>query len=400
MDQQPMYNLPRENFAPGAVVFKSGEKGDAAYVIESGKVEVLDDDGARLALLGAGELFGEIALLDKLTRTATIVAIEPTVLLQIDRNHIQSLLERSDPVVRYLITLLLSRFRSRVGSSIIAAENPLLIDDDGVAATRTLMLARDVAHAVDNDQLDLAYQPIIRLSSREVVGFEVLIRWRHPLLGVIVPTNLIGIAEKTGLIHAIGQWVLNRALSDWRVLRRSCDPGCGPLLSINLSAAELVMPTIVDSIRSLLQQHEVDPREVQIELTETLVIDDPESVTAVLEQLDQLGVTVALDDFGAGYAGLDTLHKLPIQCLKIDSGFVLPAGLNERGREIVANAIRLANALDMTTIVEGVETATAERQLREMGCELAQGFYFGHPMPLEEAVLWAAEPPFPKIRPD
>jgi diguanylate cyclase len=389
--------LPRESFPAGHLIFLCGDPGDCAYVIESGAVEILSGSGEKIATLLAGELFGEVALLDALPRTASIRTLEPTTLLRIDRPHIQELLKRTDPVIRYLLTLLLVRFRFRSGASQnTSPKRQPPESSDEMVATRTLMLAQDLAYAVDNGQLELAYQPLVGFADQEIVGFEALIRWNHPLLGTIMPSNLIGLAEKTGLIHQVGQWVLKQAFADWPQLRQSTlDSGNPrPFLSVNLSAAELIKPNIVETIGHLMEHADIQPPELKIELTETLIIEDIELVGSILGKLGAMGITIALDDFGTGYAGLEHLDKLPISCLKIDRSFIQKTGLQPRTTEIVNIAINLARTLGMTTIVEGVETASAAKQLREMGCDIAQGYFFAHPMPLDAVLAWIAQPPF------
>ncbi|MCB4359902.1 EAL domain-containing protein [Quatrionicoccus australiensis] len=385
-----MDQLPREHFPAACTVFGIDEPGDSAYAIESGSVEVLaGPDQQRVAILGVGELFGEVALLDHLPRTATVRTLEPTTLVRIERQHVNELLKRSDPVIRHLLELLLQRFRSKhrehpdEGSAMAGS-------DDRTCALRTLALTRDLAHALDFDQLELYYQPLISFSRRNLVGFEALVRWRHPTLGMIMPLEFIGLAERTGLIHKLGAWVLQRAVADWAGLRQHCQPdgGLPPFVSVNLSADELGDLSIVDRIRQLLNSHAMRPHELKIELTETVIIEDRNSVSQVLEQLSALGIAIALDDFGTGYAGLETLKSLPISCLKIDKNFVQEIDSSLRSHEIVLTAIQLAASLGISTIAEGIEDEATFRRLDAMGCDVAQGYYFARPMPAAAVAGW------------
>jgi EAL domain-containing protein (putative c-di-GMP-specific phosphodiesterase class I) len=231
---------------------------------------------------------------------------------------------------------------------------------------------------------------MVSFVNRDIVGFEALIRWHHPLLGTILPSNLIGLAEKTGLIHRVGQWVLKQACADWPELSQSCLRAGqkSPHLSVNLSAAELIKPDIVDTIRDQLEVARIAPQNLTIELTETLVIEDLEQVAKIMDKLAALGIGIALDDFGTGYAGLDYLRKLPISCLKIDRRFIMDPDMHPRGMEIAKTAIALAKTLGMTTIAEGIETPNVAEQLQGMGCDIAQGYFYGHPMPLKVAQQW------------
>lgn len=386
--------LPRESLPSGSVVCYLGESGDAAYIIEAGSVEVITAHEQRVAILRAGELFGEIALLDDKPRTATVRTLEPTILLRVERAHVQQLLKRTDPVIRYLLTLLLERFRSHRLAPIIMAElvGHLPLHDEATA-TRTLMLAHDLAYALENEQLDLAYQPLIDFAERKLIGFEALIRWQHPTWGAIRPCDLIELAEKTGLIHPLGAWVLRNALADWSSLREHCQGACGlsPFISVNLSASELADPHIVDTIRDCLAATGMNARELKVELTETDIIEDRKLVVDVLEKLATLGVEIALDDFGTGYAGLDYLKALPISCLKIDQSFIQEMKTSTRSLEIVQSAINLAKSMGLSTVGEGIEDMETARLLDEMGCQVAQGYYFARPMAKHAIPDWLRE---------
>lgn len=383
--------LPRENLPAGYLVCRYGEPGESAYIIEAGGVEVITPAGLSIAQLGAGEIFGEVALLDRQPRTASVRTLSETTLLRIDRVHVQELLKRTDPVIRHLLTVLLERFRAR-------SEAPLPLDrrgavEDGRIATQTLMLTQDLAHAIGSNQLELAYQPLVDLPLRRLLGFEALIRWRHPLLGPIVPTSLIALAEKTGLIHSLSEWVLRRAVGDWSQMRRWCsqEADCTPFISVNLSAPDLSDPGIVGVVAGLLQQSGMRSGELHLELTESTLIEDRDQVSAILGQLSALGVKVALDDFGTGYAGLDCLKSLPVSCLKIDQVFVREMLSSQRSHEIVSTAISLARSLGLSTIGEGIEDEAVAAELERLGCDIGQGYYFARPLAPGSIAAWVSE---------
>ena len=383
-------SLPREQFAPAEIVFGIGQPGDSAYVIESGCVEILaGPEQGRIAVLCAGELFGEVALLDQQPRTATVRTLEATTLVRIERSHVNELLKRSDPVIRHLMTLLLERFRSTHPGHVLAADAPHAALDQE-EALRTLTLTRDLSFALENEQLELFYQPLVGFADRNLVGFEALVRWRHPTLGMIMPMEFIGLAEKTGLVHRLGFWVLEHAIDAWSQLRLLCQPSAGlpPFISVNLSAAELGDPHIVDTIRQALERKGMLPQELKIELTETVIIEDRATVGDVLEKLSALGIAIALDDFGTGYAGLDYLKSLPISCLKIDKTFVQEMATSLRSHEIVQSSINLAWSIGLSTIAEGIEDEDTARRLKDLGCNIAQGYYFARPMPAGAVAAW------------
>jgi EAL domain-containing protein (putative c-di-GMP-specific phosphodiesterase class I) len=272
---------------------------------------------------------------------------------------------------------------------VLAADAPHAALDQE-EALRTLTLTRDLSFALENEQLELFYQPLVGFADRNLVGFEALVRWRHPTLGMIMPMEFIGLAEKTGLVHRLGFWVLEHAIDAWSQLRLLCQPSTGlpPFISVNLSAAELGDPHIVDTIRQALERKGMLPQELKIELTETVIIEDRATVGDVLEKLSALGIAIALDDFGTGYAGLDYLKSLPISCLKIDKTFVQEMATSLRSHEIVQSSINLAWSIGLSTIAEGIEDEDTARRLKDLGCNIAQGYYFARPMPAGAVAAW------------
>lgn len=399
-----MDTFTRERFSGGAIVFRSGEPGNSAYVIEEGCVEVLRGEGEnqrRVTVLAEGAMFGEVALLDHQPRTATVRTLIPTRLIRIDRSHVEELLIRADPVIQYLLRLLLVRFRNSSGvvtpltdrqdETADSRHEALRVRDLHTAAVRTLSLAQDLSDAIDRGQLVVFYQPLIALRTLSLIGFESLIRWNHPVLGMVNPMEFIPLAEKTGLIHRIGQWVLQRAAADWVELRTYCtqdEHHESPFLSVNLSAPELGSAGIVEAVVAVLAQHQIRPEELRIELTETIIINSMEVVATALQQLRANGVGIALDDFGTGYAGLDYLQTLPFSCIKIDKTFVQQMNTSQRSFHIVKSALELARSLGLTTVAEGIEDDAIGQSLATMGCTYAQGFHYAHPMPKQEIAGW------------
>jgi len=393
----------RETFAADTTIFRAGDAGEAAYVIDSGCVEILlGPEGAqrRIEVLAEGAMFGEIALLDGLPRSATVRTLVPTRLIRIDRSHIEGLLQQADPVVQYLVKVLLDRVRSERAARLELEgferqpprSTPELDPDERLhmAALRTLSLAQSLSDGLRLGQLEVHYQPIVWLSDGRVAGLEALVRWRHPALGLISPDEFIPLAEKTGLIHRVGEFVMQRAAADWAQLRGLCwgQVGAPAFMSVNLSAPELCAPGALQRIQACLAEHRMRPDELHIELTESIVISSVEVVTHVVQGLRGLGVGVALDDFGTGYAGLGYLQTLPFSCLKIDRSFVERLHRVERSFHIVKSALELSALLGMSTIAEGIEDAETGEVLRRMGCTFAQGFFFARPMLLDDLLPW------------
>ncbi len=386
----------REIFVSGQQIFKYGDMGDCAYLIEDGLVEVLvvkQDGEHRIRVIGKGELFGEVSLIDYQPRTATVRAIERTVLVPIPRKLMEVLLEKSDPVLRHLLLVILERFRNRNDGSALSEIDGIvspeqtkrrsLVKDE---ATQKLSLAHGMKRALAREEFQLYYQPICDLTDGRVAGFEALIRWHHPTDGVIQPKDFLWIAEQTGLIHEIGLWTLERACRDWVTLRKFTDYE-SPFVSVNLSAAQLSNEMLVEEVKSVIESQSMNAAELKLELTETVMVEQPESALRIMHRLIELGCSLALDDYGAGHSGLRHLQRYPLGTLKIDGAFVEPILQSSQSLEIVRSSVALAHSLGMLVVAEGIESKGVKTKLQEMKCDFGQGWYFGRAATMQELAL-------------
>jgi diguanylate cyclase (GGDEF)-like protein/PAS domain S-box-containing protein len=235
--------------------------------------------------------------------------------------------------------------------------------------------------AIERHEFVLHYQSKLNLLTREVVGVEALLRWRHPELGILPPGRFISIAEDCGLIVPIGQWVLREACHQARVWQMA---GIPLSIAINVSAAELRSPDFVSGVREILKETRLEPRYLELELTETALMEDSRSVSDVLRELKEIGVLLALDDFGTGNSSLTRLRRFPIDAIKIDGSFVHELDTDEDGTGIVTAIIDMGKNLHMQVVAEGVETRRQLEILQEHGCPQAQGYHFGRPVSAEE----------------
>ena len=241
-----------------------------------------------------------------------------------------------------------------------------------------LRFESDLRSAIVSNEFLLHYQPQVDLRSGKVVGMEALIRWRHPELGMVAPNRFIGVAEETGLIGPIGDWVIRTACAQNMEWQRA---GYGPLrVAVNLSAHQFRQPDLVKSIAAVLQENNMEAHHLEIELTETLVMHDVENAIGVLRDLKALGVKLSIDDFGTGYSSLSYLRRFPIDVLKIDQSFVRDIALDSDDAVIVTSIISLAHSLRLDVIAEGVETVEQLAYLRRHGCDEMQGYYFSKPV--------------------
>jgi EAL domain-containing protein (putative c-di-GMP-specific phosphodiesterase class I) len=376
-------NLHRETFPAGEIIFKEGDPGDSAYLIEEGSVEV-SVSSAQHTRLGKGELFGEIALIDQQPRTATVRAIENTVLIPIPRQLVKELLEKTDPVVRHLLLTILERYRSTRNQPAFDPSRSTTFKRDKTrgVATHQLRLAHDIADALREEQFEMFYQPICDLSSGRVAGFEALIRWHHPVEGMISPLDFLWVAEQTGQIREIGLWTLERACLDWPALRQRINHN-NPFVSVNLSPSQLTGEGFVENVKAIAVRHGMPPAELKLELTETVIINNPDLALQLLSKLTEAGSTLALDDFGTGHSGLEALHRYPIGTMKVDRSFVSQMVSSPHSAKIVHASIDLAHSLKMNVVAEGIETEEERLALLELGCDYGQGWLFGKPASLK-----------------
>lgn len=256
-------------------------------------------------------------------------------------------------------------------------------------ARSRLALASQLRRAVEFDELQLHYQPILDVAANRILCAEALVRWQHPTRGLIMPGEFIQVAEESGVINAMGEWCLAKASLDTRIWRES---GVPPIkLSVNLSARQLNEPGLVDGIQRTLENTGASPSELELEITESAMMLNPERSARVMRHLKSLGITIAMDDFGTGYSSLTYLQRFPLDKIKIDRSFV--SRLNRRRKDdlIIAATASLAADLGLSVVAEGVETREQMQALQELGCNVMQGFLFSRGLPLDEFVSWASK---------
>ncbi|HEY7502444.1 MAG TPA: EAL domain-containing protein [Vicinamibacterales bacterium] len=252
------------------------------------------------------------------------------------------------------------------------------------AAKERLRTESDLRRAIERQEFLLHYQPIVMLSNQQLCGLEALVRWQHPVRGLVAPDGFIAIAEETGLIVPIGLWVLREACGQMRAWDREFAECSTLVMNVNLSARQCLHPTLVADVARVLAETGLEPHRLKLEITESLVLEGSNEVITVLKALRELGVQLGLDDFGMGYSALSYLQQLPVQTLKIDRSFV--NGIqNTSNSEIVRAILSLASGLSMNVTAEGVETADQAARLRDLSCEFAQGYFFDRPLTRDRA---------------
>lgn len=256
-------------------------------------------------------------------------------------------------------------------------------------------LRRDVAGIGNqhNNHFHVYYQPIVSLSTGMIIGFEALIRWQHPTRGLILPKQFIPVAEETGLIVPIGKWVLSEACKQMHIWQLAFSHRAPALIAVNLSSKQFLQLDLVEQVNGILQETGLETSSLKLEITESVVMENPEEATVMLERLKALGVQLTIDDLGTGYSSLSRLQSLPVSRLKIDQSFVSQIGPEGDNAEIVEAIIMLAHQLGMAVTAEGVETAAQLTKLKELKCEEGQGYFFSPPLtPQAAQKLIAAAP--------
>jgi EAL domain-containing protein (putative c-di-GMP-specific phosphodiesterase class I) len=269
-----------------------------------------------------------------------------------------------------------------------AGGNDFAVYDEamGRAVAKALHLATDLQHAVENGELRLQYQPKVDTASGRVLGMEALVRWMHPERGMISPMEFIPVAEDTGLIETIGRWVLHEACRQNAEWQRA---GLRPIrVAVNLSARQFRSGNLLDEIDAALAETTLSASSLELEITESMVMDDPEGVIKLLGAIHDRGIHLSLDDFGTGHSSLAYLKRFPIDCVKIDRAFIKDTPENTDDVAIARTIVAMAKSLGLATVAEGVETVEQLELLKTMGCDQIQGYFFSRPLSADDFVAF------------
>jgi EAL domain-containing protein (putative c-di-GMP-specific phosphodiesterase class I) len=240
----------------------------------------------------------------------------------------------------------------------------------------------ELEQAVKDRSFELRYQPIVDLKTSRVAGFEALVRWVHPSLGLVQPAEFVDIAEESGLIVPLGDWVMRAAIEAAATWRDTS------YVSVNVSVRQFRTPGFVRTVREHLATYGLPAARLMLEITESLLLPDEEQVLDDLRELREMGVRIAIDDFGTGYSSLSYLRKVPIDVVKVDRSFVETIGTSRQQRSLVEGIVWLAATLGLVVIAEGIETATDRDLLVGLGCPFGQGYFFARPMSETASVEW------------
>jgi diguanylate cyclase len=393
------YRLDRIELPAGALLFAEGDGGDAAFLVQSGEIEIfVTRDGADVSLArrGPGHIVGEMAVIVQGQRSASARVVSPCVLLVVTKAQINGRIANTDPIVRLCLNVVIDRYLQSVsmlerlnGARPIARTQPVSMPQFQ-AALGALSLEADLRRGLKVGELELFFQPIIRLSTHRLVGFEALARWRHPTRGMVPPSEFIPIAESSGFIVEITSWCLEQAATIIPKLVEAGEANPSEIdsltLSINVSGYDLVETPFDERLGEMLRGSGVSAENLKIEVTESTLMKDPAAAAARLQACRTLGVEIAIDDFGTGYSSLSYLNTLPVTSIKIAPPFVQAMEHDPTTRRIIQMVLGLADQLAIPVVAEGIEGEIESQALTKMGCAFGQGYLFGRPAPLDQTL--------------
>lgn len=387
-----------KTYKPGETIFREGDNGDCAYIVEEGRVQVSVDKNGEpfpVSRLGAGEIFGEMSLIDGLARSASVSALEDCKLCIVSKDQLFARINEADPVVRLLISVLLKRMRSSNHRAVTTSTEdamPLTPSEfaafDEAQAIEKIRFESELQEAFEKQQFYLHYQPIVSMISGEIFGFEALCRWNSPTRGHVSPGFFIEALENSSLMVGVGRWIHDQAMTDLEIFNKVSKNRTTPLfMSINVSGRQFLDVHFVENIEKTRIRLGLHSSQIKLEATERVFMEGPVAMN-VLDQCRNSGYAISLDDFGTGYSSLSYLGKFPVDNLKIDRSFVMSLLKDPKAHAIVQAIISMAKALNIGVVAEGVETEHEMNKLISMGCDLAQGYYFAKPMGLLEAIKY------------
>lgn len=398
----------QKTFKAGDLIMRQGEAGNTAYIIEDGLVDILirrmDGTEQSVGTRGKGAMIGEMSLVDRAPRTATVKALQDCKLLEISADDFARRLDTADPVVRMTTQVILTRYRDMLTRADITGDSknwppPEMQELDYLSqsnAIENIKIANDFREALSSAEIRLHYQPIIDLHSGTIAGFEALMRWEHPEKGYIPPGIFIPIIEDSGLIVTASRWALREALMALKRMEHKTGIRKTLFMSVNFSSHDFASEDFVDSVYNTLSESDVLPQQVHLEITERLLMGQPGNARETLKMCRKAGMGISIDDFGTGYSSLSYLRHFPIDTLKIDQSFIREMTQDDTSLALVKSIIALGKNLNMKIIAEGAEKQDEARLLRDLGCDLCQGFFFAKPLPEKDAAAFLQD--WDKIR--
>ena len=372
------------HFKKDEYIFKQSDPGDCAYLIERGRIQIFINKNSEkipLSILGESEIFGEMALLDNLNRSASAQALDDCTLIVVSKDQLLDRVHSADIIVRLLVQLLLKRLRNQ--TDLVSKETlPKALNED-LEGINKIRLENKIFDAFKNNEFLLYHQPIIDLSSSTMIGSEALLRWKSPAEGMISPALFIDLIENSSIIIPVGEWIIEESFRHLQILKNK-KPDYS--LSINISGKQFIHHEFIDHLTRTQKKYEIEPSLVKLEMTERILMEGI-VVLDTLNRCRELGYQISIDDFGTGFSSLQYLAKMPIDFIKIDGSFVQKMLDDHKTEAVVKSIIYLAQSLSIKIIAEGIETEAQMNKMIELGSDYGQGYLFSRPIPLEEVII-------------
>jgi len=369
----------------GDLLYEQGDHNTDAFVVASGEVMMFRSErGKRIDCerRGRGSVLGGLSVLTNQSRYVGAQAMTDAVVFRVASHHVINELDAVSPMLRACIDTAIT-FNARLSQALLEQPETVPKAEAEVADTEALIerykFEIDLLRSISKNELSMAYQPIVTLQSGEIVGFEALMRWVHPERGYVPPDKFIAVAEDLGVVGSLTNFAIEETLKTLKQISKSQDGQEPFFASINISGHDVARPGFATHVATLLDQFDVDPSQIKLEVTETAFIPDNEDVLENLHSLESLGCSLSIDDFGTGYSNLAHLKIMPVSTLKIDRAFAGDAHCNRVSGSIVAMLVGLGTALDVDIVAEGVETQEDVEALSGLGCTLGQGYHFHRP---------------------
>lgn len=404
-----------KHYPAGDIIFKEGQSGDCAYLIEKGQIEIYvsnKEENTPLSLLGPGEIFGEMAILDGSRREASAKANTEVVLSVVSKEALSERIDDADPIVRLLITMLTNRMREtlKISKSITQKKkfhvkehknrNTDITDVNlGLGVIQKIRYEKELHEALEKDEFEIQFQPIVNVQTQNIVGFEALTRWNSPEHGVVRPDLFMGIAEETSLIVPLGHWIAETACMEFGKIQKQLKDKLGKIptlfCSINVSGRQMQDPKLFNILQKATWMAKINPNQIKLEITERVLVSGS-FVFDWISKCRSRGYSVALDDFGTGYSSLSYLSQMDANNIKIDKSFVQAMVDDEKTMVIVKSIVDMASGLGKTVIAEGIETHEQLRILKEINCKYAQGYLFSKALKTQDVIKFLTKKPAKK----
>ncbi|MEH6478000.1 MAG: EAL domain-containing protein [Sneathiella sp.] len=382
----------------GQKILNDLDLGNCAYIVETGKVSVEDRVSNRgNYTVSPGEMFGEYGVIEEARHYSNVTALEDSLLVVVTQAEFEEKSAASDPMISLFLNFFMGRCHSltvreygtddeikKFGERYKHRDSK--IQENRTEIVEQFKIKEELQRALEDEEFVLHYQPIISLRGGYTAGFEALIRWNHPERGLLSPFHFIDIAEKTNMIVPIGEWVFKEACKRITDFNQRAAKSESPeiFLSVNVTANQFGVPNMVQRFKEIAGETEVDVSKIQLEITESVLMEDADSAKIMLHELKQFGFQIILDDFGTGYSSLSYLHQFPIDKLKIDRSFTHAMLDDQASLEIVRAISGLSHNMDIEIVAEGIETMEQLSLYRDLDCHYGQGFLIAKPLPVIE----------------